>query len=57
MNTFLLIILAIIFPPAAVAVKDGIGGQFVLNLILTILGWLPGIIHALIVCLPNDKPA
>jgi len=56
MNQFLLILLAIIFPPAAVAVKDGIGGHFILNILLTLLGWLPGIIHALIVCLSEKEP-
>jgi uncharacterized membrane protein YqaE (UPF0057 family) len=43
----LLIILAILLPPVAVALKSGIGKDFVINLILTLLFFLPGVIHAL----------
>ncbi|KCZ50832.1 YqaE/Pmp3 family membrane protein [Hyphomonas pacifica] len=41
-----MILLTIFLPPVAVALKEGIGLQFVLNLILTLIGWLPGVIHA-----------
>ncbi len=50
-NKILLVILAIILPPLAVGLKSGIGKSFVINLILTILFWIPGVIHALIVIL------
>ncbi|OZJ03644.1 hypothetical protein BZG36_03923 [Bifiguratus adelaidae] len=40
------IIVAIIFPPAAVAMVRGCGGQLCLNILLTILGYIPGHIHA-----------
>ena len=40
--------LAIILPPVAVLLC-GKPLQFVLNIILTILGWIPGVIHALFV--------
>lgn len=50
-NKLLLVILAILLPPAAVAIKNGIGTSFVLNLVLTLIMWLPGVIHALIVVL------
>ncbi|HEX8549125.1 MAG TPA: YqaE/Pmp3 family membrane protein [Cytophagaceae bacterium] len=46
-NTLLLVIIAILLPPLAVALVDGIGGPFLLSIILTILFWLPGIIYAL----------
>jgi uncharacterized membrane protein YqaE (UPF0057 family) len=49
MNQLLLIIIAIFIPPLAVALKSGIGKDFVINLILTLLFWLPGMIHAIIV--------
>lgn len=45
------IILAIILPPVGVALKAGLGKDFVINLILTLLFWLPGVIHALWVVL------
>ncbi len=47
----LLIIIAILLPPLAVGLKAGIGGAFILNLILTLLFWLPGVLHALYVIL------
>jgi uncharacterized membrane protein YqaE (UPF0057 family) len=48
-NKLLLVILAFLLPPLAVGLKNGIGGSFFLNLILTLIFWLPGMIHALIV--------
>ena len=50
-NKLLLIILAILLPPVAVGLKTGVGGSLILNIILTILGYIPGLIHALIVVL------
>ena len=49
MNPVLLIIIAILLPPLAVYLKDGAGKSLVINIILCLLMWLPGIIHALIV--------
>lgn len=43
----LLIALAILLPPAAIFVQSGISTQFWINVILTILGWVPGVLHAL----------
>jgi uncharacterized membrane protein YqaE (UPF0057 family) len=42
-------ILAIFFPPISVLFTYGIGKKFFLNLLLTIIGWLPGVIHAFMV--------
>ena len=44
-------ILAFFLPPLGVAIKDGIRFSFCVNLILTLLGWIPGILHALYVIL------
>jgi uncharacterized membrane protein YqaE (UPF0057 family) len=44
--TIVLLIVAIFLPPLAVFFRVGIRGPFWLNIILTILGWLPGIVHA-----------
>ena len=41
------VILCIIFPPLAVVDKGC--GSFLIILILTILGWIPGVIGALII--------
>ncbi len=40
------IILAIILPPAGVLLQVGIGKHFWINIILTLLGYIPGIVHA-----------
>ncbi len=51
-NTILLVILAFFLPPLAVYLHEGtINSKFWLNLILTLLFFIPGLIHALIVIL------
>lgn len=47
--SLLTIILNILLPPVAVFMKHGLGGTFVISIILTLIGWLPGVIHAFIV--------
>jgi uncharacterized membrane protein YqaE (UPF0057 family) len=39
--------LAIILPPLAAFLVVGLSTHFWINLILTLLGWLPGTVHAL----------
>jgi uncharacterized membrane protein YqaE (UPF0057 family) len=46
-NKVLLIILAIILPPLAVFLKKGAGKDLVINIVLCLLFFLPGVIHAL----------
>ncbi|GAB7354225.1 hypothetical protein MBLNU459_g4768t2 [Dothideomycetes sp. NU459] len=41
-----LVIIAIFLPPLAVLLRTGCGGSFLINIVLTILGWIPGILHA-----------
>ena len=45
----LLVILAIILPPVAVYLVRGLDVHFWLSILLTLLFWLPGVIHALLV--------
>lgn len=40
--------LAIILPPLAVLLC-GKPFQFLLNILLTLLGWIPGVVHAILV--------
>ncbi|WP_187971931.1 YqaE/Pmp3 family membrane protein [Aquibium microcysteis] len=40
------ILAAIILPPLGVFLQVGLGLHFWLNILLTILGYVPGIIHA-----------
>ncbi len=44
---FIKIILAIFLPPVGVFMQVGIGMHFWLNILLTILGYIPGIVHAI----------
>jgi len=55
MNTLLLVMIAVLLPPLAVGLKAGIGFQFFLNVILTLLVWLPGMVHALWVVLKEGR--
>ncbi len=47
--SILSIILAIFLPPLGVAMQYGLSKKFWINLILTLIGWLPGVIHAFVV--------
>jgi uncharacterized membrane protein YqaE (UPF0057 family) len=40
------IILSIFLPPVGVFLEVGLGVHFWLNILLTIMGYIPGIIHA-----------
>jgi uncharacterized membrane protein YqaE (UPF0057 family) len=40
------ILIAILLPPLGVFLQVGLGFQFWLNILLTLLGYVPGIIHA-----------
>lgn len=44
--SILTIILNIFLPPLSVALNNGLGKDFVINIILTLLGGIPGMIHA-----------
>ena len=54
-NTLLMVILAILLPPLAVYLHEGeINTKFWIDLILTLLFFIPGVIYALIVVLGNE---
>ena len=40
------ILLSILLPPLGVFLEVGLGKHFWLNVVLTILGYIPGIVHA-----------
>ena len=50
---FLKIIFAVILPPLGVFLQVGIGKHFWINILLTILGYIPGIVHAIWVIAKN----
>ena len=47
MKTILLVIIAILLPPLAVFFNNGLGKDFLINLLLCLLFYVPGILHAL----------
>ena len=48
MNKIILIVLAIFLPPIAVFLKRGLGKDLVINIVFTLLLFLPGVVHALL---------
>lgn len=49
------IILGILLPPLGVYMTTGFGSPFLINILLTILGWLPGSIHAVWVIVKHEE--
>ena len=47
MNKLVLILLAIFLPPVAVALKRGVGKDLLINILLCLLVFFPGMVHAL----------
>lgn len=47
MNKILLVIIAVLLPPLAVFLKNGAGKDLVINIILCLFFYVPGILHAL----------
>ena len=51
------IIFSVLIPPLGVFLQVGLGGQFWLNILLTILGYIPGLVHAIwIIATRGEKP-
>jgi uncharacterized membrane protein YqaE (UPF0057 family) len=47
MSRFILAIIAILLPPLAVFLNNGAGKELVINILLCIVLYVPGIVHAL----------
>jgi len=47
MNKVLLIVLALLLPPLAVFLKKGVGKDLLINIVLCLLFFFPGVVHAL----------
>ncbi|MEM7629310.1 MAG: YqaE/Pmp3 family membrane protein [Planctomycetota bacterium] len=41
------VVLAILLPPVGVFLEVGLTGHFWLNVLLTLLGYVPGLVHAI----------
>jgi len=51
------IIAAVILPPLGVFLEVGFGKHFWFNIILTLLGYIPGIIHAIWIIARDERHA
>jgi uncharacterized membrane protein YqaE (UPF0057 family) len=49
------VLISILLPPLGVFLQVGIGGAFWLNILLTLLGYIPGIVHAVWVIAKKSK--
>ncbi|WP_076414016.1 YqaE/Pmp3 family membrane protein [Shewanella sp. UCD-KL12] len=46
-NKLLLVVIAILLPPVAVFLKSGVGKDLLINIVLCLLFFIPGLLHAL----------
>ncbi|MFP4031861.1 MAG: YqaE/Pmp3 family membrane protein [Desulfococcaceae bacterium] len=51
---FIRIILSVIIPPVGVFFQVGIGLHFWINILLTLLGYIPGLLHAIWIIVKKD---
>ncbi|GMN01672.1 YqaE/Pmp3 family membrane protein [Erythrobacter sp. MTPC3] len=49
MLAILTLIATVLLPPLGVAMKKGLGTDFLINLVLTLIFFIPGLIHGLYV--------
>lgn len=49
MNKLILILLAIFLAPIAVLIKKGVGMSLLINIVLCLILYFPGMVHALLV--------
>ena len=55
MSNLIRLLAAIFVPPLGVFLTVGLGTDFWINLVLTFLGFIPGIIHAVWVIAKHDR--
>lgn len=49
------LILAILLPPVGAFLQVGVSKHFIINIILTLLGFLPGVLHAVWLVVTDKK--
>jgi len=55
MALLLEILITILLPPIGVLIETGLSLQFLLNILLTLIGYLPGLIHAIWILVKHHK--
>ncbi len=56
MADFLRVLLSVLLPPVGVFFQVGIGLHFWLNIVLTLLGYIPGLVHAIWIIASRPQP-
>lgn len=58
MSDFIKILFAILLPPVGVFFDQGLGKHFWINILLTLLGYIPGIVHGVYIIArkPEHRP-
>ncbi|MEO1104190.1 MAG: YqaE/Pmp3 family membrane protein [Pseudomonadota bacterium] len=59
MADFIRVLFSILLPPLGVFLTVGLGLQFWLNILLTLLGYIPGMVHAIWIIArhrPREEP-
>ena len=51
------IVLSVVLPPLGVLLQVGLGLHFWLNILLTLLGYIPGLVHAIWIIASRPEPA
>lgn len=51
------LVAAFLLPPLGVYLVRGLGASFWISVLLTLIGWIPGVIHAAIVVLGSRQSA
>jgi len=51
------ILVAIVLPPLGVFLQEGLGRRFWINVLLSLLGYIPGIVHAVWVLSAHQRPS
>lgn len=41
------VLVSVLLPPLGVFLQEGLGTQFWINVVLTLMGYLPGLVHAI----------
>ncbi len=57
MATLIRFVLAVLLPPLGVFLTYGLSTTLVINVLLTLLGWVPGIIHAVWAIAKHEEQA
>ncbi|QDS70875.1 plasma membrane proteolipid Pmp3 [Venturia effusa] len=48
--------LGLFLPPVPVFLKRGCGADFLINICLSILGWIPGVLHCWYIISKSERP-